>query len=108
MSLQGLKRWRKWGTLFKKSSDPYLKVEVGGDLASVGAQPVQELFCRNCVRVEGARQEPQPRVQVLLRDPGRCLSGDYEVSILLIKVDEPRGQSVEVTVWDYDPLRLDQ
>ena len=36
------------------------------------------------------------------------VSGDYEVLILPIKVDEPRGQSVEVTVWDYDPLRLDQ
>ena len=36
------------------------------------------------------------------------VSGDYEVLIPLIKVDEPRGQSVEVTVWDYDPLRLDQ
>ena len=106
MSLQGLKRWRKWGTLFKKSSDPYLKVEVGGDPGSVGDQPVQELFGRNCVRVEGARQEPQPRVQVLLRDPGRCI---WRLgSFYPFKVDEPRGQSVEVTVWDYDPLRLDQ
>ena len=30
VSLNGLKRWRKWGTFFKKSSDPYVKVAVGG------------------------------------------------------------------------------
>ena len=34
VSLSGLKRWRKWGTFFKKSSDPYVKVAVGGAISS--------------------------------------------------------------------------
>ena len=28
----GFKRWRKFRTFFKKSSDPYVKVAVGGEI----------------------------------------------------------------------------
>ena len=42
VSLGGVKRWRKWGTFCKKSSDPYVKVTVGGELLKNA--PAQSIF----------------------------------------------------------------
>ena len=104
VSLGGLKRWRKWGTFFKKSSDPYVKVAVGGHLSSAYKIILINLpFSGISFESKVHYQNLNPDFKFVCEIPvGNILVCAFEPPS---KVEEPRGQSVSVIVWDHDPVR---
>lgn len=103
VSLYVLKRFRKWRNFFKKSSDPYVKVVVGGGI-SAG-------FFFHC-NISGSGIACESKVHYLDLNPEfkfvcEIPVGGFPWLVLMeiFKVEEPRGQFVKVTVLDRDPVR---